>query len=83
MQAVLIRAKLTKEGSKEIDLVVHRFWVEHASPCCVIEDGVSLGLIGGHIRSLEEVLQDSVNKHPGFMAQVTDVAWAGSSPKPL
>ncbi|MGH7867711.1 MAG: hypothetical protein ACREP9_08810 [Candidatus Dormibacteraceae bacterium] len=64
-----IRAKLTKDGAKDIDLLVNSYYLGRPSPCVVMEDWVNLGIIGGHIESIEEVFQTAVSKHPGYEAQ--------------
>jgi hypothetical protein len=64
-----ILGKLTKDGAKDITLLVHSYYVGRPSPCVVIENGVNLGLTGGHIESLDQMFQIAVNKHPGYMVQ--------------
>jgi hypothetical protein len=64
-----ILGKLTKDGAKDITLLVHSYYVGRRSPCVVIENGVNLGLTGGHIESLDQMFQIAVNKHPGYMVQ--------------
>jgi len=59
-----ILAKLTKDGAKDIALLVHSYYLGRPSPCVVIEDGVNLGLTGGHIESVEQMFQIVVNNHP-------------------
>jgi hypothetical protein len=62
-----ILAKLTKDGAKDIILLVHSYYLGRPSPCVVIEDWVSAIPTGGHIDSLEQILQNAVNKHPGYI----------------
>jgi len=64
-----ILAKLAQNGAKDIGLLVHSYYVGRPSPCVVIEDGVSLGLTGGNIQSLEQMLQIAANRHPGYVIQ--------------
>jgi hypothetical protein len=64
-----ILAKLTKDGAKDIALLVHSYYLGRPSPCVVIEDGVNLGLTGGHIESVEQMFQIVVNNHPGYTVQ--------------
>jgi len=71
MHTLRIRTKLTKEGGKDIDLVVESYWFEQPSPCYVIENGARR-LVGGHVGCLEEVFQESVNEYPGYMVQRID-----------
>jgi hypothetical protein len=61
-----ILAKLSRDGAKDVDLLVHSYYLGRPSPCVVIEDGVNLGLTGGHIESLEQRFQTAVNDHPGY-----------------
>jgi hypothetical protein len=64
-----ILARLTKDGAKDIDLLVFTYYLGRSSPCVTIEDGVNLGLTGGHIESLDQVVQIAVDKHPGYVVQ--------------
>jgi hypothetical protein len=62
-----IFAKLTKDGAKDIDVVVHSKDYGRPSPYYVIEDWVDRGLLhGGPIESLELGLQNVVDGHPGY-----------------
>jgi hypothetical protein len=63
-----IQAVLKKEGAKDINLIVHRYYVEQPSPCVVVQDAERSG-IGGHIETIEEILEDEVRKHPGYTIQ--------------
>lgn len=58
-----IQAVLKKDGVKDIDLVVHQYYVGHPSPCVVIRDGDRWGL-GGNIETIEEILELEVGKSP-------------------
>jgi len=64
-----ILGKIKKNGAADITLLVHSYYVGRPSPCAVIEDGVNLGLTGGHIDSLDQMLQIAVDKHPGYTVQ--------------
>jgi hypothetical protein len=64
-----ILAKLTKDGANDIDLLVYTYRPGRSSPCVTIEDRVNLGLTGGHVESLEQVVQIAVDKHPGYVIQ--------------
>jgi hypothetical protein len=64
-----ILARLTKDGAKDIHLLVYTYYFGRSSPCVTIEDGVNLGLTGGHIDSLEQVVRIAVDKHPGYVVQ--------------
>jgi len=64
-----IFGNLAREGAKDITLLVHGYYVGRPSPSVVIEDGVNVGLTGGHIESLDQVFQTAANKHPGYIVQ--------------
>ena len=64
-----ILAKLTKDGAKDISLLVHSYYLGRPSPCVVIEDGLGLGLTGGHIESIEQIFQIVVSNHPGYIVR--------------
>jgi hypothetical protein len=65
-----VLGKLTKDGAKDIALLVHSYYVGRLSPCVVIEDGANLGLTGGgHIESLDQVFQIRASKHEGYVIQ--------------
>ena len=77
-----IHAKLTKNGEKEIDLLVHSDSVGHPSPCVVITDWSDRRVIGGFISSLEQMFADEVAKHPGYAVQERTNIIAEVGPKP-
>jgi hypothetical protein len=60
-----IQAVLKKEGAKDINLIIHRYYVGQPSSCVVVKDAERWG-VGGHIETIEEVLDDEVGKHPGY-----------------
>lgn len=64
-----ILAKLTKDGAKDINVLVHSQYLGRPSPYLVIEDWVYRGHVGGPVESLEQGLQGVVNEHPGYMVQ--------------
>lgn len=66
---VAIEGKFGKDGARDIDLVVHSFYVGHPSPCVVIEDGVNRGLIGGQVDTLDEIFQLELSRHPGYIVK--------------
>jgi hypothetical protein len=72
MAVISIQGKLT-DGTNEIDLHVHRFYVEQSSPCVVRENQTSCGLIGGTIESIEEIFQLQIAKHPGYVLQPASI----------
>jgi hypothetical protein len=61
-----ILARLTKEGAKDINLLVHSYYVGRPSPCVVIRDWVNQGMIGGCIESVEQIFDLEVAKHPDY-----------------
>jgi hypothetical protein len=61
-----IHAKLTKDGEKDIDLLVHSYYIGHPSPCVVITDWSTRSGIGGSIDSLDQIFDLEVAKHPGY-----------------
>jgi hypothetical protein len=64
---IAISGKLTKDGAKDVDLLVHSCFVASPSPCNVIRDGGTPTTIGGWIGSPEEIFQIEVAKHPGYI----------------
>jgi len=62
-----IRGKLAKDGEKDIDLLVHSYYVGRPSPCVVMEDWVNRGVIGGSIESVEQIFQLQIAKHSGYV----------------
>ncbi len=77
-----IRAKLTRDGADEIDLLVHSYYLGRSSPCVVVKNWANRGLIGGHVESLDEIFQLELAKHPGYIVQdrMTLVARANVDP---
>ncbi len=65
---VSIQAVLKKEGAKDINLMVHRYYIGQPSPCVVVKDAERWG-VGGNIDTIEEILDDEVGKHPGYSVQ--------------
>jgi len=61
-----IHAKLTKEGAKDIDLLVHSYYVGRPSPCVVITDWSTRSGIGGSIGSLDQIFDLELAKYPGY-----------------
>ncbi len=61
-----IHAKLTKNGEKDIDLLVHSYYIGRPSPCVVITDWSTQNGIGGPIDSLDQIFDLEVAKHPGY-----------------
>ena len=61
-----IHAKLTKDGEKDIDLLVHSHHIGRPSPCVVITDWSTRTDIGGCIDSLDQIFDEEVAKHPGY-----------------
>ena len=54
-------ATLTKDGAQGITLLVHSFSLgKRPSACVTIEDGVNLGLTGGHPDPLELTFQSQL-----------------------
>lgn len=49
--------------------MVHSFYAGHPSPCVVIEDGVTRGLIGGRIDTLDEIFQLELSRYPGYIVK--------------
>lgn len=64
-----IHAKLTKEGAKDVDLLVHSYYIGRPSPCIVITDWSTRNLIGGSIDSLDQIFDLAVAKHPGYIVK--------------
>jgi hypothetical protein len=62
-------ATLTKDGARDITLLVHSYYLGRPSPSVTIEDGVNLGLTGGHPDPLELTFQIAVGRHPGYTVQ--------------
>src|SRR5579859_6413649 len=62
---VAISCTLANGDANDINLMVHRLYTEQSSPCIVIENGDRRG-IGGHIESVEEILESELAKHPGY-----------------
>src|SRR5258708_5605269 len=63
-----IHAVLKKDGAKDIDLVVHQYYVGQPSPCVVIRDGDRWG-VGGNIETIEEILEFEISKSSGYTVQ--------------
>jgi hypothetical protein len=61
-----IHAKLTKDGEKDIDLLVHSHYIGCPSPCVVITDWSTQSDIGDSNNSLGQIFDDEVAKHPGY-----------------
>jgi hypothetical protein len=61
-----VNSIVSKPGSKDIDLLVHSYYVGRPSPCVVIEDWVNKGLIGGAIDGIGQIFQLEIAKHPGY-----------------
>ena len=53
-----IHAKLTKDGEKDIDLLVHSHYIGRSSPCVVITDWSTRSDIGGSIDSLDQIFDE-------------------------
>lgn len=64
-----IHARLTKSGEKDIDLLVHSDHIGSPSPCIVITDWSARTVIGGSINSLDEVFDQEVAKHSGYIVK--------------
>lgn len=64
-----VHAKLTKDGAKEVDLLVHSCFFGRPSPCRVVVDWVEQSVTGGSIESLEQMFQYEVAKFPGYVVQ--------------
>jgi hypothetical protein len=64
-----VHAKLTKDGAKEVDLLVHSCFFGRPSPCRVLVDWVEQSVTGGSIESLEQMFQYQVAKFPGYVVQ--------------
>ncbi len=62
-----IHAKLTKNGDGDIDLLVHSDHIGSPSPCVVIIDFADRKVIGGTINSLDEIFDQEVAKHSGYV----------------
>jgi hypothetical protein len=77
-----IRGKLVKDGAKDIDLLVHSYYLGSPSPCVVIEDWVRKDVIGGHIDSVEQMFQQQVATHPGYVVKERQELVAVPVPKP-
>ena len=65
-QIEYIHATLSKEGEKDIELLIHNYWDDSLSPCVIMEDWTVKDVFGGTINSLEEIFQREVAKHPGY-----------------
>lgn len=67
MQQILVAidAKLTKLGAKDIDLLVHSYWLGKPSPCVVVTDSMR-HIIGGAIDSLDQMFASQVAMHAGY-----------------
>src|SRR5260370_24624518 len=63
-----IHAVLKKDEAKDIDLVVHQYYVGQPSPCVVIRDGDRWG-VGGNIETIEEILEFEISKNSGYTVQ--------------
>jgi hypothetical protein len=63
---VAIRGRLVKEGENDVNVFVHSYYVGRPSPCVIIENGVNLGLIDGHIEDVDEIFQYELARHPGY-----------------
>jgi hypothetical protein len=62
-----VHGLLCATGADDIELLVHSHSVGRPSPCHVLEDRIYRGTIAGcSIRSLDEVFDRQVAKHPGF-----------------
>lgn len=62
-----VHGLLCATGADDIELLVHSDSVGSPSPCHVLEDRVHCGMIAGcSIRSLDEVFDRQVARHPGF-----------------
>jgi hypothetical protein len=62
-----VRGRLVKDGAKDIDLVVHRHYLNQSSPCVVIEDWADRRGIGGSIQTVEQIFELELAKHPGYV----------------
>jgi hypothetical protein len=59
--------KLVRDGAKDIYVTVHRHLSGcNPSLCNVIEDGNGM-VIGGDTGSVEQMFDDQVAKHPGYI----------------
>lgn len=47
-------------------MLVHSYYLGKPSPSVTIENGVNLGLTGGHPDPLELTFQIAVDRHPGY-----------------
>jgi len=67
MQQILVAidAKLTKPGAKDIDLLVHSYWLGKPSPYVVVTDSMR-HIIGGAIDSLDQMFASQVAIHAGY-----------------
>jgi hypothetical protein len=72
-------ATLTKNGARDITLLVHSYYVGKPSPSVTIEDGLNLGLTGGHPDPLELAFQFAVDRHPGYTVQRRTTIEMGAS----
>jgi hypothetical protein len=62
-----VHGVLCASGANDIELLVHSHSLGSPSPCHVLEDRIDRGMIAGcSIRSLDEVFDRQVAKHPGF-----------------
>lgn len=66
---VCIDCTLVKDGSKNIELMVHRQFIGRPSNCIVIVEDGNKSLIGGDIENLEQGFQAQVAKHPGYVVK--------------
>jgi len=64
-----IRGTLAKSGAKEVDLLVHSYFLGRPSPCVVIVDWVNKGVVGGAIDSIEQIFQLEIANHPGYVVK--------------
>ena len=68
MIIVGIRCRLTKDGAKDIELLVFSAHMDGNPPCVAIRDWnwKMPQLFVGNYDSLDEVFDDEVKKHPGY-----------------
>lgn len=91
MQKVVlgVHGVLCATGANDIELLVHSHSVGSPSPCHVLEDRIDRGMIAGcSIRSLDEVFDRQVAKHPGFRVKerryfVTQIKKEGTESRKL
>jgi len=85
---VAVRAVLaTPAWTRDIDVLIHSHNVGNPSPCHVYKNSIYQGMIGGSIRSLDEILALELAKHEGTSLKqldyyVTDIADA-QQPEPI